>query len=140
MATPVREVYQKHKPKAFEAARSPSNREVWWWFFMRLSGIVLFFLVLIHLYIMHLVDEGVERVNFEFVAERWDNVGWKTFDWVLLVLALLHGVNGLRIIIDDYVHRPGVRTAIKATLYSATAIAMIMGTAVIVTFDPTVGS
>lgn len=139
MAT-IEEVYRKKKPKAFEADRSPSKVEVWWWFFMRLSGIVLLFLVLIHLYVMHLVDSGVERVNFEFVAERWDNVGWKTFDWVLLVLALLHGVNGLRIIIDDYVHRPGVRTAIKATLYSATAIAMIMGTAVIVTFDPTVGS
>lgn len=138
MAT-IEEVYRKKKPKAFEADRSPSKVEVWWWFFMRLSGIVLLFLVLIHLYVMHLVDSGVERVNFEFVAERWDNVGWKTFDWVLLVLALLHGVNGLRIIIDDYVHRPGVRTAIKATLYSASAIAMIMGTAVIVTFDPTVG-
>ena len=70
---------------------------------MRISGIVLVFLVLIHLYMMHLVDEGVERVDFAFVAERWDNVGWKTFDWVMLFLALLHGANGLRIIIDDYV-------------------------------------
>jgi len=139
MATPVREVYQKHKPKAFEAERSPSNREVWWWFFMRLSGILLFFLVLIHLYIMHLIDEGVERVNFAFVAERWNNVGWKTFDWLLLVLALLHGVNGLRIIIDDYVQAPGKKAILKGTLYTAATVAMIMGTAVIVTFDPRVG-
>jgi succinate dehydrogenase / fumarate reductase membrane anchor subunit len=139
MATPVREVYRKHKPQAFKADRQPSNREVWWWFFMRISGVILLFLVLIHLYIMHLVDEGVERVNFRFVAERWDNVGWKTFDWLLLVLALLHGVNGLRVIIDDYVHNPGTRVAAKGALYAVTVIALVMGTAVIVTFDPTGG-
>lgn len=139
MAT-AEDIYRKHKPKAFAGERRPSSFEVWSWFFMRLSGVVLVFLVLIHLYIMHLVDEGVERVNFEFVAERWDNVGWKTFDWVMLFLALLHGTNGLRIVIDDYVRSDALRTAIKGTLYTLTAILMIMGTAVIVTFDPSVGA
>jgi succinate dehydrogenase / fumarate reductase membrane anchor subunit len=139
MAT-VEEIYRKHKPRAFAADRRPSSTEVWWWFFMRISGVVLLFLVLIHLYIMHLVGSGVERVDFAFVAERWDDVGWKTFDWALLVLALLHGANGLRIIIDDYIHSPGVRTAVKATLYALSAILMIMGTAVIVTFNPAIGT
>jgi succinate dehydrogenase membrane anchor subunit len=139
MAT-VQDVYRKHKPRAFSAERRPSSFEIWSWFFMRISGIVLLFLVLIHLYIMHLVAAGVERVNFEFVAARWDNVGWKSFDWVLLFLALLHGVNGLRIIIEDYVRSPGLRTTVKGALYTVATILMIMGTAVIVTFDPTVGS
>jgi succinate dehydrogenase / fumarate reductase membrane anchor subunit len=138
MAT-VQQVYRKHRPQAFSAERSPSSFEVWSWFFMRISGIVLLFLVLIHLYIMHLIDAGVERVSFDFVAERWDNVGWKSFDWVLLFLALLHGANGLRVIIDDYVRGPGLRTSIKATLYLTTVVLMIMGTAVIVTFNPEAG-
>jgi succinate dehydrogenase / fumarate reductase membrane anchor subunit len=85
---------------------------------------------------MHIADAGVERVNFAFVAERWDNVGWKTFDWVMLVLALLHGTNGLRIVIDDYIRRPGLRTTIKGSLYTLAIVLTIMGTAVIVTFDP----
>jgi succinate dehydrogenase / fumarate reductase membrane anchor subunit len=138
MAT-VEEVYKKHKPKAFSADRRPSSFEVWSWFFMRLSGIVLLFLVLIHLFVMHIVDEGVERVNFAFVAERWDNVGWKTFDWMMLFLSLLHGANGLRIIIEDYVHNSAWRVSIKGLLYVTTAILMVMGTAVIVTFNPEVG-
>jgi succinate dehydrogenase / fumarate reductase membrane anchor subunit len=132
-------IYRKRKPKAFEADRKPSSTEVWWWFFMRISGVILVFLVLIHVYVMHLIDGGVERVDFAFVADRWDNVGWKTFDWLMLFLGLLHGVNGLRIVIDDYVHRPGVRTAIKGTLYGIASVLMIMGTAVVVTFDPGVG-
>ncbi len=108
---------------------------------MRISGVILLFLVLIHLYVMHLIDEGVERVNFAFVAERWDNVGWKTFDWVMLFLALLHGANGLRIIIDDYVQSARhCGPTVKGTLYTVTVVLMIMGTAVIVTFDPTAHS
>jgi succinate dehydrogenase / fumarate reductase membrane anchor subunit len=136
MAT-VQDIYKKHKPQAFEASRRPSSAEVWWWFFMRVSGVVLVFLVLIHLFIMHLMDAGVDRVNFAFVSERWDNVGWKTFDWAMLVLALLHGTNGVRIVIDDYVRRPGVRTMIKGSLYLVTSTLLVMGTAVIVTFNPT---
>ena len=139
MAT-VEDIYRKRRPKAFSAERRPSSFEVWSWFFMRISGVILLFLVLIHLYVMHLIGEGVERVNFEFVAERWDNIGWKTFDWVMLFLALLHGVNGLRVIIDDYVQRDGLRTAIKASLYTVSGILLIMGTTVLITFDPGAGS
>ena len=135
MAT-VEDVYRKHKPKAFTADRRPSSFEVWSWFFMRISGIILLFLVLIHLYIMHLIGEGVERVSFEFVAARWGHVGWKTFDWIMLFLALLHGSNGLRVIIDDYVKSPGKRTTLKALLYTSTGVLLVMGTAVLVTFNP----
>jgi succinate dehydrogenase / fumarate reductase, membrane anchor subunit len=137
--TTVEQVYQKHRPEAFEATRRPSSFEVWSWFFMRISGVLLLFLVLIHLFIMHLVGSGVERVDFAFVARRWDSVGWRTFDWLLLFLALLHGTNGLRIVIDDYVRKPAVRTSVKAILYTLTVVLMIMGTAVIVAFDPTAG-
>ena len=138
MAT-VEDIYKKHRPQAFDPDQRPSSTEVWWWFFMRISGVILLFLVLIHLYVMHLVGEGVERVNFEFVSERWSNVGWKTFDWVMLFLALLHGANGLRVIIDDYIRRDGVRTAVKGALYTVTAILMVMGTAVLITFDGSAG-
>src|ERR671914_540632 len=135
MAT-VEDIYKKHKPKAFERDRRPSSTEVWWWFFMRISGVILIFLVLIHVYVMHLIDGGVERVDFAFVAERWNNVGWKTFDWIMLFLALLHGTNGLRIVVEDYIKKPGLRAFLKGSLYMLTLALMIMGTAVIVTFDP----
>ena len=138
MAT-VEEIYAKHRPKAFAAERRPSSFEVWSWFFMRISGIVLLFLVLIHLYVMHLIGEGVERVDYAFVSARWSSVGWKTFDWLMLFLALLHGTNGLRVIIDDYVHSPGIRTSVKAFVYTLTVVLMVMGTAVLVTFDPVKG-
>ena len=133
MAT-VEDVYRRHRPEAFSAERRPSSFEVWSWFFMRISGVVLLFLVLIHLYVMHIIGSGVERVDFAFVSSRWATVGWKTFDWVMLFLALLHGTNGLRIIVEDYVRSPALRTTVKATLYTLAFGLMIMGTAVLVTF------
>ncbi|MBA2426399.1 MAG: succinate dehydrogenase hydrophobic membrane anchor subunit [Actinobacteria bacterium] len=135
MAT-IEQVYRKRKPKAFAAQRRPSSFEVWSWFFMRISGLLLVWLVLIHLYIMHLIGSGVERVDFAFVSQRWNSVGWKTFDWLMLVLALLHGANGVRVVIEDYVRSPRANTVVKATLYTLTGVLMVMGTAVIVTFPP----
>ena len=135
MAT-VEDIYRKHRPRAFTAERRPSSFEVWMWFFMRISGVALLFLVLIHLYIMHLTANGVHQVTWAFVAARWENMGWKAFDWSMLFLALLHGISGLRVIIDDYIHRPGLRTAVKTTLYTVGVILMVIGTAVIIDFDP----
>lgn len=138
MAT-IEEVYRKKRPQAFTPQRKPSSFEVWSWFFMRISGVILLFLVLIHLFIMHIMGAGVEKVDFAFVASRWTGVGWKTFDWVMLFLALLHGCNGIRIIIDDYVRSAGARTVIKGTLYTLAVGALFMGTAVLITFNPASG-
>lgn len=134
MAT-AQDIYRKHKPEAFQPSRHPSRFEVFWWFFMRISGVVLLFLVLIHLYVMHLVGEGVDQVDFAFVAARWDGLGWKTFDWWMLFLAVLHGTNGLRVVIDDYVQNETANATIKAVLYSVAAVLLVMGTMVVVTFD-----
>jgi succinate dehydrogenase / fumarate reductase membrane anchor subunit len=113
--------------------------ELWTWFFMRISGIVLVFLVLGHFTIVHLLDEGLERVNFAFVAGRWASPFWQTWDWTMLFLGLLHGANGMRVVIDDYVRRAGARVALKSTLYVVTFVFLLLGTLIILTFDPNKG-
>jgi succinate dehydrogenase / fumarate reductase membrane anchor subunit len=135
MAT-VEQVYRKHHPSR---TRQASSFEVWSWFFMRISGVLLVLLVLVHLAIMHVFGGGVERVNFDFVAARWGGMFWKTYDWLLLTLAIVHGANGARVVIEDYVHRDGWRTLLKTTLLVATFIFLVLGTFVIVTFDPAGG-
>src|SRR5947208_3123641 len=77
--------------------------ELWTWYFMRVSGIVLVFLVLGHFTIVHILGEGVDRVNFAFVSGRWSSPFWQTWDWTMLFLGLLHGANGMGIVIDDLV-------------------------------------
>ena len=52
----------------------------------------------------------------------------------MLVLALLHGVNGLRVITLDYVRPAGARLAINT--FFAVLGARPLGTIIVVTFDP----
>jgi succinate dehydrogenase / fumarate reductase membrane anchor subunit len=54
----------------------------------------------------------------------------------MLVLALLHGVNGLRMIVLDYVRPPGARLTINAFFAVLGAALMALGTIIVVTFDP----
>lgn len=110
--------------------------ELWMWLFMRISGIVLLLLALGHTLIIHLPGGGVDRVNFGFVAARWGSPFWRTWDWMLLILALVHGINGLRNITLDYVRRPGVRFTLNMIFYVLGFTLFILGTIIIVTFDP----
>jgi succinate dehydrogenase / fumarate reductase membrane anchor subunit len=113
-----------------------TNFEMYAWIFMRMSGLLLVFLVLGHLFIMLLLDGGVQRINFAFVAGRWASPFWQTWDLLQLWLAQLHGTNGLRVIINDYAERDGTRFWLKSLLYTASFLVLVLGTLVIFTFDP----
>jgi succinate dehydrogenase / fumarate reductase, membrane anchor subunit len=113
--------------------RSRQSFETWQWFFMRISGLVLVVLALGHFTLTHIVND-VTNTNAQFVADRWQNPLWRTYDWALLTLALFHGLNGLRVITEDYVRSPGKRAAVKAVLYTVAGTLFVYGTITIVTF------
>jgi succinate dehydrogenase / fumarate reductase, membrane anchor subunit len=126
-------------PPAVQAPRSRSTRtnfEMYSWVFMRLSGILLVALVIGHLFVNLMVGEGIHAVDFAFVAGKWSNPFWQVWDLLMLWLAQLHGVNGLRTIVNDYAERDLVRFWLKALLYVSALIVLVLGTLVIFTFDP----
>ena len=134
--TPAPDDHARRGPHRAGRERPPGRAEFWWWLFMRLSGVALLFLAVGHVLIMHVVGEGVDRVDFGFVALRWQSAFWRTWDWLMLSLALVHGVNGLRVVTLDYVRRDGLRVAING-LWAITGIALFaLGTIVVFTFDP----
>ena len=113
--------------------RSRQSFETWQWFFMRISGLVLVVLALGHFALTHIIND-VTDTNANFVADRWSNPLWRTYDWALLTLALFHGLNGLRVITEDYVRAPGKRAAVKALLYVVAGSLFVYGTITIITF------
>jgi succinate dehydrogenase / fumarate reductase membrane anchor subunit len=127
------------RPSTTPRQATGSDVSLWTWFFMRISGVVLLFLVLGHFTIVHLIGGGVDRVNFAFVSGRWSSPFWQTWDWTMLFLGMLHGANGMSVIIDDYVSRPGRRAALKSVLYVLTFVLILLGTLIILTFDPSKG-
>ncbi len=100
---------------------------------MRLSGLALVFLALLHFAITHVLNDVVET-DYDFVARRWDNPLWRLFDWSLLALALLHGLNGMRWITEDYLRRPRTRAVVQAVLYAVSAVLFAWGTFTVAAF------
>ena len=83
-----------------------------------------------------MVGDGVHAIDFGFVGGKWANPFWQVWDLLLLWLALLHGGNGMRTIIDDYAERGVVRFWLKIALFVAVAFTILLGTMVIFTFEP----
>jgi succinate dehydrogenase / fumarate reductase membrane anchor subunit len=116
--------------------RPAGGWELWTWLFMRVSGVVLLFLAVGHVLIMHVFDGGVGRVNFAFVATRWQSPFWRSWDWMLLSLALLHGINGLRVVVMDYVRPVAWRFLVNMLFYVIGFSLFVVGTVIVFTFDP----
>jgi succinate dehydrogenase / fumarate reductase membrane anchor subunit len=126
-------VENRPPPTAERTARRPRSFETWSWFFMRLSGLALVFLALVHFAVTHIVNDVVDT-DYDFVANRWDNPLWRIFDWLLLALALSHGLNGLRWIVGDYVRRPRLRRLLLIVVFGLSGLLFVGGTVTIVTF------
>lgn len=116
-------------------ARPDSGLELYAWLFMRISGVVLLFMALGHLTIMHIIN-NIEVVNYSFVAERFATPFWRTYDLVMLWLAMIHGANGVRYLIDDYISARGWRLVSLGSLYVVSFIILALGSLVIFTFQP----
>jgi succinate dehydrogenase / fumarate reductase, membrane anchor subunit len=119
-----------------QTERRGPNLEMWSWLFMRISGVVLLVLVFGHLFTNLWLGDGVKSIDFGFVAGKWANPVWQVWDLAMLWLAMIHGTNGVRTIINDYAERDGVRFWLKIVLYAASVLTVILGTLVIFTFDP----
>jgi succinate dehydrogenase / fumarate reductase membrane anchor subunit len=116
-----------------------SSFELWSWYFFRVSGVLMLVLVFGHLLIVHVIN-SVDVIDYNFVSTRWQNVGWRVYDWLLLFLAIVHGQNGLRVMIDDYVHARGWRTFAHTANWVFLGFFMVLGTLTIVSFPFAAGT
>jgi succinate dehydrogenase / fumarate reductase, membrane anchor subunit len=131
-------------PLPVEAPRTPyrrsratrSNFELYSWLFMRGSGVVLIALIFGHLFVNLITGDGVKAIDFAFVGGKWSSPFWQTWDLLMLWLAEIHGVNGVRTIINDYAEKDSTRIVLKTLLLVSAAVVLVLGTLVIFTFDP----
>ena len=129
------------RPAGLDNPRAPRRPggmpdfEKYAWLFMRFSGIVLVILAIGHLFVMLMWDNGVYRIDFNYVAKRWASPFWQIWDLLLLWLAQLHGGNGLRTIIDDYARKGSTRFWLNTLLAVSMIFTLVLGTYVLLTFD-----
>lgn len=104
-ATPGRTV---RKVRPIPQARNRFERAAY--LFMRFSGLALVFLSLSHFWMQHVII-GTHQITMAGTVLRWGATGevvtveqviWRAYYAVLLMLAMLHGLNGLRQVVYDY--------------------------------------
>lgn len=128
--------YRMPRIEAPGTKRRRTNWEKYGWMFMRFSGVLLVALVFTHLFANLLVGDGIKAIDFGFVGGKWANSFWQWWDAALLWLALIHGTNGMRTIVNDYTKPGALQKTLKGALLAAAVVLIVLGTLVIFTFDP----
>ena len=102
------------------------------WLYLRLSGVLLLFLVLGHMFLMHILV-GVNHIDFAFVRARWAGAGWRAYDLAMLLLAMPHAAWGLRSVSFDHVPAAPRRALLGSGLLVCLVVT-VLGSWVILTF------
>src|SRR5215813_5955080 len=138
------------RPKQLKQSRF----DTFMWMFMRVSGVIIIPLVFGHLAMMHVIQGvfditkaghvpiGTTVVNAsgladEFVALRWQTMFagvfiWRLYDVLMLVLVCIHGFNGLRYVVNDYVPDEFLNLGMKLAILGTCVALLIVGSLAII--------
>jgi succinate dehydrogenase / fumarate reductase membrane anchor subunit len=131
-------IAEPRAPRATVRRKGP-NLEKWGWIYMRVSGVLLIVLIFGHLFINLLTGTGIHQIDFAFVAGKFATPFWQWWDVLMLWLALIHGANGMRTIVNDYVGHETTRKVLVWALWLSAGFLIVLGTLVVFTFDPCLG-
>ncbi|MCG7416425.1 succinate dehydrogenase hydrophobic membrane anchor subunit [Microbacterium sp. ACRRU] len=126
-------------PRTPAVRKKGANLEKWGWIYMRASGVLLIVLIFGHLFVNLMTGDGIHQIDFAFVAGKLASPFWQWWDVLMLWLALIHGANGMRTIVNDYVTNAQVRRILVGALWLSAAFLILLGTLVVFTFDPCLG-
>jgi succinate dehydrogenase / fumarate reductase, membrane anchor subunit len=112
-----------------------SNFERYAFLFMRLSGVALLLLAVGHMVLQHLLRD-VHDLTLQVVADAWRSWGWRAYDLLLLAFAVTHGFNGLRNVLEDYIHNPARVKIINRALVILVVVTIIWAAVAIFSFNP----
>ncbi|MET3466710.1 succinate dehydrogenase hydrophobic membrane anchor subunit [Microbacterium sp. 1262] len=126
-------------PRSPQVRKKGANLEKWGWVYMRASGVLLVVLIFGHLFVNLMLGEGIKGIDFAFVAGKFASPFWQWWDVLMLWLALIHGANGMRTIVNDYVAGATARKVLVWAIWLSAGLLILLGTLVVFTFDPCLG-
>jgi succinate dehydrogenase cytochrome b556 subunit len=79
-------------------------RSAWEWYLQRVTGGLLLVLLVAHFWVEHFMSAPLRHghLTYQVIQARISNPAWQAIDIAFLIIALYHGLNGLRNIILDY--------------------------------------
>jgi succinate dehydrogenase / fumarate reductase membrane anchor subunit len=83
---------------------SKSGALVWFW--QRISAVILFVMLLFHFVSYHFMAKG--SYEWSRVVTKMQSPWFNLIQFMFLITALYHGLNGVWMVSEDYIHsRPG---------------------------------
>ena len=132
MSTPARHKGGEFRPgdRYDVPARPAGGGRLFYYLTVRITGLLLAILVLGHFAVTHIIAD-VAETGSDFIARRWGSPLWLLWDWAMLTAAMLHGVTGVWIVIEDYTPDPEKRRRRQRLLVSISALLFVLGLVVI---------
>jgi succinate dehydrogenase / fumarate reductase membrane anchor subunit len=72
------------------------------WLLQRISAVILFVLLLFHFISYHFIGKG--HYPWKDVVEKMQSPWFNLLQFLFLVTALYHGLNGIWMVTEDYIH------------------------------------
>ena len=103
------------------------------WYLMRVTGVALFVLALSHFSITHFIFDPTHQTAEWIATNRWSELFWRTFDWLMLVCVIVHSSLGMRTVLQDLIRPARARLVTLSALYLLSAILFVLGSLVVFT-------
>ena len=103
-----------------------SRGGMWPWLGQRVTAVVIFVTILVHLVLTHYVAIG--ELSYDNIAERLATGAVLANDVLLLVAVVYHALNGVRMVVLDWgLSGRGVRRGFDAFLWVVGIVAVVYG-------------
>jgi succinate dehydrogenase / fumarate reductase membrane anchor subunit len=89
-----------NKPAALKILHSLESTT---WVAMRVTGILLFFLIGVYVVLVD-IQTGIWNVDLDWLETRWNQPLWQLFDFFTALLVTSHTLNGVRYRVYEVVH------------------------------------
>lgn len=100
------------------------------WLLQRLSAVVLFVIVIIHFVTYHFISKGL--TPWKDVVAKMQSPWFNLFQFIFLVSALFHGLNGIWMVTEDYIHGRFWRIVIFSLILLVGLSLLFIGTVTII--------
>ncbi len=104
------------------------------WFLQRLTAVVLFLGLGVHWFVLHYTGHG-EGVTYQAVIQRMSSPAWRLAEWVFLLAAIYHAVNGVLAVARDFRLSGAWRLVIVSLFWVLGATAFLLGSLTLLSFN-----
>jgi succinate dehydrogenase / fumarate reductase, membrane anchor subunit len=101
------------------------------WLLQRISAVVLFVLLLFHFVTYHFITQG-HSINYAQVMARATSWWFPLVQFVFLICALYHGLNGVWNVLEDYATNRNWRLFFYSVIWLGGIVLLFVGTLTIV--------